>query len=126
LSAEVLFLEENMEFITLSDAFFERYSGCKEILQKRSRPYICVRVEIGDMEFAIPLRHHIHHKYAFFTVEDRGLDYTKAIPLIEEAFISSFTGTIDQEEYILFSGPYRIARILRTNKRGQKIFPFSL
>lgn len=45
-----------MRLITLSDFFFDSYSGCTEILQKRSRPYACLEVFVGSESVSIEQR----------------------------------------------------------------------
>ena len=43
------------------------YGGKPEIMDKENRPYACFTVKIDGLLFAIPIRHHIHHRFAFFT-----------------------------------------------------------
>ena len=82
-----------MKLITLSPVFYERYHGCEEILIKQTRPYVCLAVKVDGVTFAIPFRHHIPHKWAFFTVGEAGLDYSKAVVISEWRFINSSTPT---------------------------------
>lgn len=93
-----------MRYILLSDAFYRKYSGCPEILKKQTRPYVCLAVEVDGMLFAIPFRHHIRHKYAFFTVGEAGLDYTKAVVIEDMSMVSSATPTIEQKEFNSLKG----------------------
>lgn len=93
-----------MRFILLSDKFYQSYGKYREILQKDGRPYACLEVEIDGIRFAIPFRHHIPHKYAFFTYDTCGLDYTKAVVIKDESMISSEIPTIEQKEFNFLKG----------------------
>lgn len=53
--------EDVMRLVILSESFYEKYAGCKEILKKTDRPYLCLTVKINGKTFAIPFRHHIRH-----------------------------------------------------------------
>lgn len=88
-----------MKMILLSEKFYEKYGNCPEIMKKESRPYACFTVRIDDILFAIPIRHHIRHPYAFMTIEDRGLDYTKAIIIEDQTYISPNPAIIDTAEW---------------------------
>lgn len=93
-----------MRLVYLTDEFFKHYGGCKEILVKNARPYACLEVEIDGYIFAIPFRHHITHKYAFFTVGEAGLDYSKAVIIEREEYISSRSVRIDSKELNVLKG----------------------
>ncbi|MCQ2220052.1 MAG: hypothetical protein MJZ12_01590 [Prevotella sp.] len=89
-----------MNFVKLSPTFFAKYSDCEEILHKGSdRPYACFRVKIDGMDFAIPIRHHIKHSYAFHTIGEAGLDYSKAVIINEDADILEHNAIIDSDEW---------------------------
>lgn len=88
-----------MKLVILSDAFYLKYGNCKEVLDKADRPYCCVTMKIEGHLFAIPLRHHIHHAYAFHTINDAGLDYTKAVPVDDPSFVSDDKPQIDSKEW---------------------------
>lgn len=93
-----------MRLIYLSQAFYDRYGDCPEILKKRTRPYACLTIRIEEMTVAIPFRHHIAHKYAFRTYGDCGLDYTKAVVIADEPCYSNiirYSSLQYFEEYIL-------------------------
>lgn len=102
------FTEVDMKLILLSAAFYAEYSGCPEILQKQTRPYVCLEIEIDGITFAIPFRHSITHKWAFFTQNNCGLDYTKAIVLSEQRFIGSQNARVDQAEFNRIKGKEHI------------------
>lgn len=93
-----------MRLITLSDFFFDSYSGCTEILQKRSRPYACLEVLIDGVPFAVPFRHHISHSWAYITYDRCGLDYTKAVVLADDRFVGSESVSIEQREFDALKG----------------------
>ena len=77
-----------MRFAFLSDCFYEDYPASRypEIEQKRNRPYVVVFVTVGERTFAIPMRSHIRHPYAFLTDKENrcGIDYTKAVLILDE------------------------------------------
>ena len=88
-----------MDLIVLSSSFYQRYKDCDEILCKDNRPYLCLCIKVENRRFAIPFRHHISHKHCFITYEDRGLDYTKAVPIVDSSFIGDDTAWIDSAEW---------------------------
>ena len=45
------------------------------------------------------IRHNINHKYSIKTFNNQGLDFTKAVIIIDKAFISEKNVYIEQEEY---------------------------
>lgn len=100
----LLFFEVPMRYILLSDKFYEKYSRCPEILSKRTRPYACLAIEVDGIQFAIPFRHHIRHRYAFFTVGEAGLDYTKAVVIEDGSMVSAALPTIEQCEFDRLKG----------------------
>lgn len=95
-----------MRLIKLTSDFYDRYANCTEMMHKLNRPYYYLEVSVDQLTFAIPLRHHIKHQYAFYTVNDAGLDYTKAVVISDESSISSDIPYIDTTEW----------RILKTHE----------
>ncbi len=95
---------KNLSFYFLSRYFYTDYAGCSEIEKKFDRPYAVVLIEYEDLTFAIPLRSHISHKYAFFTNKEKtkGLDYSKAVPILKDKYIElqaqKYPSTISQSE----------------------------
>lgn len=79
----------NLKYRFLTAEFYQDYADCPEIEHKQGRPYAVALVHYNGLDFAIPFRSHIKHKYAFFTTpeKDKGLDYTKAVPLVKESYI---------------------------------------
>lgn len=88
-----------MKLILLSNHFYELFSSADEILQKQTRPYACLAVKIDGLTYAIPFRHHISHKHAFFTGEGKGLDFTKAVVVRDNSFISADPVRVEQSEF---------------------------
>ena len=88
-----------MRMILLSQTFYAKYGGKAEIMDKENRPYACFTVEIDGILYAIPIRHHIRHPFAFFTVGESGLDYSKAVVIEDPSYISDQKATIDQREW---------------------------
>lgn len=93
-----------MQFIFLSNKFYSQHATHTEILTKPTRPYACLAVKINGTMFALPLRHHIQHKYAFFTVGNCGLDFTKAVVIESPDQIAQGTPQIDQKEFNALKG----------------------
>lgn len=93
-----------LRLIYLSDKFYATYGHYREILQKDGRPYACLAVEIDGYRFAIPFRHHIPHKYAFFTYDRCGLDYTKAVAIEDDPMIAPEMPFIEQREFNALKG----------------------
>lgn len=100
-----------MQLILLSDKFYNLYGACPEILTKKTRPYACLQVQIDNVTYAIPFRHHIAHKYAFITYNNCGLDYTKAVVVHDPQFIDSKHPQIEQREFNALKG--KDARIVQ-------------
>ncbi len=88
-----------MKIVFLSSEFFQEHNHCTEILAKNSRPYVCAKIKIGGTVFAIPLRHHILHKYAFFTVKKAGLYFTKSVVISKQSYVSHKQPNINNEEF---------------------------
>ena len=109
-----------MRLVYLSPRFYSQYAGRSEILQKPTRPYTCLSVQVEGRTFAIPFRHHIAHKYAFFTYGDCGLDYTKAVLILDESYLDPARPQIEQREFNALKG--QDARILREFSRYLKLY----
>ena len=56
-----------MKYIFLTQQFYDDYSHCTEIEKKKTRPYVQIYVQVNGIDFAVPLRSNITHKYAFWT-----------------------------------------------------------
>lgn len=99
--------------VKLTDTFFEKNSGLIEALHQGSegdmasskqRGYgiVTVRIE-GGLLFGIPLRSHISHTNAFKTNGTKGLDYSKAVLIEDESYISEDIFEIPSDEYTSIS-----------------------
>jgi hypothetical protein len=53
-----------MKFVFLTRQFYDDYKKCTEIEQKNIRPYSLVYTKINNVQFAVPLRSEIKHKYS--------------------------------------------------------------
>ena len=71
------------KFVFLSKEFYARHKEQQhtEIEQKQDRPYIQVCVEIDGVQYAIPMRSHIKHKFVLWTDKHNGcgLDFSKVV-----------------------------------------------
>jgi protein AbiQ len=73
----------------------------------KTRGYGIVIIEFKGLKFAIPLRSHIKHKAAYITariteellIKRKGLDYSKALLISQERYISSEVFKIPPEEH---------------------------
>lgn len=120
-----IFTGENMKLKILSEQFYNTYSHCSEILKKENRPYACLTVELDGMLFAIPFRHHIKHKYAFHTIDEAGLDYTKAVIISDIQFLSDDKPSIESKEFAIIKREenkirYEFSRYVNQYKRAMK------
>jgi protein AbiQ len=91
-----------LNVVFLSEKFYAAYSGCLEIEQKDTRPYIRVQVLVNDVLWAIPLRSNIKHGYALWTNKEHGcgIDFTKAVVIEKPSeYISGTKPHIRPEEF---------------------------
>jgi protein AbiQ len=89
-----------MQIAKIERAFFNNNAGLVEILDKGAgRGYGIAVITVGDnLKFGIPLRSNMKHKSGFITVERKGLDFSKAILIEDDAHIGT-TFKIPAEEY---------------------------
>lgn len=80
-----------MVFIFLSREFYKDYADCPEIEQKSDRPYVCVKVTINSVQFAVPLRSHINHPNVLWTDKAAGcgLDFSKSVVLSKPVYVDT-------------------------------------
>ena len=96
-----------MKYVFLTDSFYHDYANCSEIEQKRYRPYIMLVIKIDNSIFALPMRSHIKHAFAFITdIENHcGVDYSKAVVINNEAeYIDSKQPKIRENEFKALMG----------------------
>lgn len=129
----------NMELKILSEKFYNTYSHCNEILKKQNRPYACLTIELDGLLFAVPFRHHIRHQYAFHTIGEAGLDYTKAVIITDILFLSADKPSIESKEFAIikrdeqkirygfmkYVNQYKRAMKHHDNPRSEKILKYS-
>lgn len=91
---ENLFYDENTHLVEVLDKTGEQWEPGK------TRGYGVVVIELNGLRFGIPLRSHINprNKHCFITKERKGLDYSKAVLLPKDDYISSVPFQIPQDE----------------------------
>ncbi len=104
-----------MNFYRLTPAFYMDYGNqFPEILQKQTRPYYIVLLQVMGNTFAIPLRSHLpSHTFCFIANGcDSGLDFTKAVVITDtKRYIDQNTVTIRQNEFdVLKKNEYEITQ----------------
>ena len=134
-----IFIGADMQLKILSEKFYARYAHCNEILKKENRPYACLTIELGGLLFAVPFRHHIRHQYAFHTIGEAGLDYTKSVIITDALFLSDDKPSIESREFAVvkreegkiryglakYVNQYRRAMRHRNNPRSENILRYS-
>jgi protein AbiQ len=109
-----------MNLKKLEDLFYQENSHLVEVLDKdhtnnwtprKQRGYGIVVCEVDGLRFGIPLRSHLKHKHGQKTVGDKGIDYSKAVLLTKDSYISSQPFLIpDNEHRILQSKEHWITQ----------------
>ncbi|MEX6755007.1 type III toxin-antitoxin system TenpIN family toxin [Pseudomonas aeruginosa] len=102
------FSGERMLIQKLEDAFFNENVHLEEVLDKRhgqwdgekKRGYGILLIEHNNLRFGIPLRSHISHSACFKTVGTKGLDFSKAVLLTKDEYISQAPFMIPSDEYV--------------------------
>ncbi|RZF92502.1 hypothetical protein LY624_03655 [Pseudoalteromonas sp. N1230-9] len=103
-----------MQLKKLDSSFYTENSHLKEALdnhngnwaQGKIRGYGIVLITINSLSFAIPLRSNIKHKSSYITVksnqaniEGKGLDFTKALVIADQKYISNLPFKISSSEH---------------------------
>ena len=90
-----------LKLVFLTEEFFSDYQSCSAICTKENRPYVCVRVVIDGVLWAIPMRSHIKHKHVIWTDKENqcGIDLSKAVAIGKEAYISKQRPHIRENEF---------------------------
>jgi protein AbiQ len=80
-----------VKYIFLTQQFYDDYSHCEEIEQKKERPYVLIQICVNGIDFAIPFRSNVKHKHVFWTDKDNlcGLDFSKAVVIEDKKYIDS-------------------------------------
>lgn len=128
-----------MEIILLTEKFFEDHANTPELMRKSDRPYLCLYIEVDGKTYAIPLRHHINHPFAFITIGESGLDFSKSVVVEDPAYVSATRPRIDDKEwsiikrqsekirseFVLYLGRYRRALKDADRERNKYILQYS-
>ncbi len=81
-----------MKYYFLSNKFYSDYpmNIYPEIERKSDRPYVIMCITLNNHIFALPLRSHINHKYAYLTDKTNkcGVDFSKAIYISDENYLN--------------------------------------
>ena len=113
-----------MKYVFLTKQFYKDYSHCSEIEQKQYRPYVMLLIDVEGLLFALPMRSHIKHKYAYFTNKQNGcgIDYSKAVVITDEKlYIDTKRPTIRNDEYkILLGKDYIVSKEFKKYLRVRK------
>ena len=101
-----------MKLVCLNSNFYNKYLDREEILKKQNRPYVIFVVNINNIDWAIPFRSNIRHKYAYMTdkVNNNGIDYTKAVVIDVNNDIDSQNVQIRQVEFNKIKGKEQIIK----------------
>lgn len=76
----------------------------------KNRPHAIVLIDVEGLRFAIPLRTHLKHRQGFKTINQAGLDFSKALLIFEPRDISrdiklesseEFSKIVDSESIII-------------------------
>lgn len=97
-----------MKYIFLSEKFYETYDQIDypEIERKSDRPYIMIKICIGGIDFAIPLRSDISHNHVYWTNKPNkcGVDYSKVVVIPDSTYIDSRNPYIRPDEHRRLKG----------------------
>ena len=82
-----------MVFKHLSEKFYKDYPSDQyaEMMLKENRPYTQVITDVNGLKFAVPLRSDISHSTDILWTnkkEKHGLDFTKAVIILDDSYIS--------------------------------------
>jgi len=103
-----------MRLVKLDKTFYRDHSHLKEALDNQSgqwqagkvRGYGIVVINVNDLTFAIPLRSHIKHSASYITdrssqagIKGAGLDFSKALLITDNSYISNLPFKISQEQH---------------------------
>ena len=103
-----------MYFTHLSQKFYNDYPPDKypEMMLKENRPYTQVITEINGLKFAVPLRSDISHRTDVLWTDKQakhGLDFTKAVLILDDEYISGERAYIrDKEHQHLLGKEWRV------------------
>ena len=101
-----------MKLVCLNNNFYNKYLDKEEILKKQNRPYVIFVVNINNIDWAIPFRSNIRHKYAYMTdkTNNNGIDFTKAVVIDINNDIDSQNVQIRQVEFNKIKGKEHVIK----------------
>ncbi|MCY6354742.1 type III toxin-antitoxin system TenpIN family toxin [Clostridium sp. ZS2-4] len=102
-----------MKFLFLTQQFYSDYMHCTEIEKKINRPYIMFKVTIDEIDYAVPLRSNINHKYVYWTDKENncGLDFSKTVIITDSNYIDTSTNPyIRPNEFKTLKGKQHIIK----------------
>ncbi len=101
-----------MKLVCLNSNFYNKYLDKEEILKKQNRSYVIFIVNINNIDWAIPFRSNIRHKYAYMTdkINNNGIDYTKAVVIDINTDIDSQNVQIRQIEFNKLKGKEHVVK----------------
>lgn len=104
-----------MKYRFLSQSFYLDYPThlFPELEHKADRPYTIICITLNNYTFALPMRSHICHKYAYITDKANmcGVDYSKAVYISKQAYIDeSRKPFIRQNEFNFLRGKEHILK----------------
>ena len=107
--AILLMRRNKMEYRFLSQNFYSDYPVhlFPELEHKADRPYTIICITLNNFTFALPMRSHISHKYAYITdkIKMCGVDYSKAVYISKKTYIDySRKPYIRQNEFDFLRG----------------------
>ena len=103
-----------MVFKHLSEKFYKDYPSdeYKEMMLKEDRPYTQVVTNVNGLKFAVPLRSEISHPTDVLWTDKQakhGLDFTKAVLILDDSYLSDKRAYIrDKEHRHLLGKEYRV------------------
>ena len=96
-----------MEFILLTEEFYNDFYNYKEIETKQNRPYILLRICYNGLDFGVPFRSNIKHEHFHKTTTDKinsGIDFSKSVIITDEKYISSSKAKLRDEGFKKIKG----------------------
>lgn len=93
-----------MVFKHLSEKFYNDYpaNNYSEMMLKEKRPYTQVITDVNGLKFAVPLRSDISHTTDVLWTDKQakhGLDFTKAVVILDDEYISDENVYIRAKEH---------------------------
>ena len=86
-----------MRFVLLRYDYLTQHPTIEAL--DKNRPHAIVLIEVNRLQFAIPLRTNLTHKHGLKTVNNGGLDYSKALLIFDASDISRDIKLDSSEEF---------------------------